>query len=100
MKNFKLFVAVAVAAMLFTSCNCFNKMAKHQDEVNITVTPEVLALNNGKVEADITVTYPAAYFHKKAVLKVTPVVVFEGGMVEGATKLGHHDSRYRSYLRC
>ena len=86
MKNFKLFVAVAVAAMLFTSCNCFNKMAKHQDEVNITVTPEVLALNNGKVEADITVTYPAAYFHKKAVLKVTPVVVFEGGMVEGATK--------------
>ena len=86
MKNFKLFVAVAVAAMLFTSCNCFNKMAKHQDEVNITVTPEVLALNNGKVEADITVTYPAAYFHKKAVLKVTPVIVFEGGMVEGATK--------------
>ena len=47
-----------MAAIALTSCNCFNQMAKNQDEVNITCTPEVLALNNGKVEADITVTFP------------------------------------------
>ena len=75
-----------MAAIAFTSCNCFNQMAKNQDEVKITCTPEVLALNNGKVEADITVTFPQYYFNKKAVIKVTPVVVFGGGMVEGATK--------------
>ena len=69
-----------------TSCNCFKKMAKNQDEVKVTCTPDVLTLNNGKVEADITVVFPAEYYNKKAVLKVTPIMVFEGGIVEGATK--------------
>ena len=86
MKNcLKLFAVIAVAVVM-TGCNCFSKMAKNQDDVNITCTPEVLVLNNGKVEADITVTFPEKYYNKKAVLKVTPVMVFEGGMVEGATK--------------
>jgi outer membrane protein OmpA-like peptidoglycan-associated protein/Flp pilus assembly protein TadD len=61
-------------------------MAKNQDEVKVTCTPDVLTLNNGKVEADITVVFPAEYYNKKAVLKVTPIMVFEGGIVEGATK--------------
>ncbi|MBR5197442.1 MAG: hypothetical protein IKW36_01895 [Alistipes sp.] len=69
-----------------SSCNCFKKMAKNQDEVNITCTPEVLVLNNGKVDADITVTFPTKYFNAKAVLKVTPVIVFEGGEVAGTTQ--------------
>ena len=86
MKNcLKLFAVIAVAVVM-TGCNCFSKMAKNQDDVNIICTPEVLVLNNGKVEADITVTFPEKYYNKKAVLKVTPVMVFEGGMVEGATK--------------
>ena len=86
MKNcLKLFAVIAVAVVM-TGCNCFSKMAKNQDDVNITCTPEVLVLNNGKVEADITVTFPEKYYNKKAVVKVTPVMVFEGGMVEGATK--------------
>ena len=87
MKNsLKLFLAVAVAALTFTGCNCFSKMGKNQDQVKVTCTPDVLALNNGKVEADITVNFPAQYYNKKAVLKVTPIVVFEGGIIEGATK--------------
>ena len=86
-----------MAAIAFTSCNCFNQMAKNQDEVNITCTPEVLALNNGKVEADITVTFPQYYFNKKAVIKVTPVMVFGGGMVEGATKYFQGDKAKENY---
>ena len=97
MKNIKLFVAVVMAAIAFTSCNCFNKMAKNQDEVKITCTPEVLALNNGKVEADITVTFPQYYFNKKAVIKVTPVMVFGGGIVEGATKYFQGDKVKENY---
>ena len=97
MKNIKLFVAVVMAAIAFTSCNCFNQMAKNQDEVKITCTPEVLALNNGKVEADITVTFPQYYFNKKAVIKVTPVIVFGGGMVEGATKYFQGDKVKENY---
>lgn len=54
--------------------------------MNITCTPTVLSLKGNTVSADITVTYPAAYFNKKAVLKVTPVLVFEGGEITGTPK--------------
>ena len=87
MKNsLRLLLVAAVAVLGFTGCNCFGKMAKNQLAVSITFTPDGLALNNGKVEADITVKFPAQYYNKKAVLKVTPVMVFADGEVEGATK--------------
>ena len=67
-KLMKLSMVLAVAALAFTSCNCFKKMAKNRDDVQLTVAPEILTLNNGIVAADI---------------KVTPVIVFEGGEVAG-----------------
>ena len=87
MKNvFKLSVALVAAALVFSSCNCFKKMAKNRDDIQITCNPEVLTLNNGKVAADISVTIPAKYFDAKAVAKVTPVIVFKGGEVAGTPK--------------
>ena len=78
MKNIlKVSMVLAVAALSFSSCNCFKKMAKNQDQVSLTCNPEVLVLNNGKVAADIEVIFPAKYFNKKAELRVTPVIVFE-----------------------
>ena len=87
MKNImKLSVVLVVAALAFSSCNCFKKMAQNRDDIKLTVTPEILTLNNGIVAADINVTFPEEYFNKKAVIKVTPVIVFEGGEVAGTTK--------------
>ncbi len=87
MKNlFKVLTVCTVAVMTLSSCNCFTKMAKNQDDIALTCVPEVLVLNNGKVDAAITVTFPEKYFNAKAVLKVTPVVVFEGGEVAGTTQ--------------
>ena len=87
MKNLmKLSIVLVAAALAFSSCNCFKKMAKNRDDVKLTVTPEILTLNNGIVAADINVTFPVEYFNKKAIIKVTPVIVFEGGEVAGATK--------------
>ena len=87
MKNlFKVLSVCTVAVMTLSSCNCFTKMAKNQDDIALTCVPEVLVLNNGKVDAAITVTFPEKYFNAKAVLKVTPVVVFEGGEVAGTTQ--------------
>lgn len=82
----KLTMVLAAASFALTSCNCFKKMAKNQDDVKLTCTPEVLVLNNGTVAADINVVFPAKYFDKKAELKVTPVIVFEGGEVAAPTK--------------
>ena len=87
MKNImKLSVVLVAAALAFSSCNCFKKMAQNREDVKLTVTPEILTLNNGIVAADINVTFPQEYFNKKAVIKVTPVIVFEGGEVAGTTK--------------
>ena len=87
MKNlFKMTAVLAVVVLTLSGCNCFKKMAKNQDDVKLTCTPEVLVLNNGTVEADITVEFPVKYFNAKAVLKVTPVMVFEGGEVAGTTQ--------------
>ena len=87
MKNvFRLMAIVAVASLSLTSCNCFKKMAKNREDVQLTCTPEVLVLNNGKVDADIKVTFPEKYYNAKAVVKVTPVIVFEGGEVAGTTQ--------------
>ena len=87
MKNImKLSVVLVAASLAFSSCNCFKKMAQNRDDVKLTVTPEILTLNNGTVAADINVTFPQEYFNKKAVIKVTPVIVFEGGEVAGTTK--------------
>ena len=78
---------LALAVLTLSSCNCFKKMAKNQDQVNIKCTPEVLVLNQGVVAADITVDFPAKYFNKKAVLKVTPVLVYENGETAAPTKV-------------
>ena len=55
--------------------------------MKVACTPEVLVLNNGIISADITAEIPAKYFNKKAAVKVTPVIFFEGGMVAGETLL-------------
>ena len=87
MKNlFKMSLMLTAAVLLLSGCNCFKKMAKNRDDVQLTCTPEVLVLNNGKVDADIKVTFPEDYYNAKAVVKVTPVIVFEGGEVAGTTQ--------------
>ena len=87
MKNlFKMSLVLTMAVVLFSSCNCFKKMAKNRDDVQLVCTPEVLVLNNGKVDADIKVTFPVKYYDAKAVVKVTPVIIFEGGEVAGTTQ--------------
>ena len=44
-----------------------------------TVTPQVLEAVGGQVPATITGTFPAKYFKKKAVVKITPVLKWDGG---------------------
>ena len=88
MKNlFKMTLVLVAAALTMTGCDCFKKMAKNSSEVTITCTPEVLVLNSGKVVADVTAEIPAKYFDKNAALKVTPALVYEGGVTKGNTLL-------------
>lgn len=51
---------------------------------NFTCNPSPLVEVGGNVDATITVTYPEKYFKKKAVLTVTPVLVYATGETASA----------------
>jgi tetratricopeptide (TPR) repeat protein len=56
-----------------------NKMRNDASSVRYNVTPEVLEAHAGEVEVTIRGTYPAKYFHKRAIVEVTPVITYAGG---------------------
>ena len=84
MKRFLTYVALAALALALSSCakSRLEQMQLAKD-VNIQCTPEVLEIKAGKIPATVTVTCPKGYFHPKATMDVTPVLVYEGGEIEG-----------------
>jgi hypothetical protein len=79
MKNLTRLFVLLLAAVLVSSCSSLAKMKKNADLVKYEVTPKVLETHGGIVAAQVKATYPAKYFDKKATLKVTPVLTYEGG---------------------
>ena len=71
-KTFKLFASVMAFAIL-TSCG-----APVQPE-SVKANPDPLVVVGNKVDVDITGTFPVKSFSKKAVMTITPVLVYEGG---------------------
>ena len=68
-----LFLGLIAAVVMLASCN---KTLQKPDE--ITVNPSPLVLKGGKVNAEITGTFPQKKFAKKGVLTVTPVLKYAG----------------------
>ena len=88
MKNlFKMTMVLAAAALVSAGCNPVKEMAKDIQTVKITSTQSVLALNNGKIATEVVAEIPASYFNKNAVLRLTPAVVYEGGITKGESFL-------------
>lgn len=77
-KSFKL-LAVALLGTALAACSSPEKMAELAENVIVNCTPSPLEAVAGEVNAKVAVTYPDGYFHPKAILTVTPVVVYEGG---------------------
>lgn len=86
MKKFTSFLALCAMVLAFASCSASRaEQMKLAEKVSVSSNPEVLALVGDKIPADITVTFPAKYFHPAAILEVTPVLVYEGGEQVGKT---------------
>ena len=86
MKKFTGFLALCAMVLAFASCSASRaEQMKLAEKVSVSSNPEVLALVGDKIPADITVTFPAKYFHPAAILEVTPVLVYEGGEQVGRT---------------
>lgn len=77
-KTIKL-LSAAIISIAAAACSSPEKMAEMAEGVIVKCDPAVLEVIGGKIDADVTVTYPADYFHPKAILEVTPVIVYEGG---------------------
>lgn len=79
MKKILYLAAAATIAICAASCASAEKMAKEAENVKVLCNPSPLVVKGGKVEADVTVTCPKNYFNPKAIVEVTPVIVYEGG---------------------
>ena len=72
-------LAAAAIVLSAVACSSAKKMAELADNVIVTCNPAVLEAVAGSIDPTVSVTYPANYFHPKAILEVTPVIVYEGG---------------------
>ncbi len=72
----KLYLLLAVAAVVLSSCS--SKMKSMKPEY-FTVTPGVLEVVGSEIPATIDGRFPAKFFNKKSVLTITPVLKYEGG---------------------
>ena len=79
MKKGLRFIAAAAAIAAAASCASIEKMEKMAESVQVRCEPSVLEVVAGTIDATVTVTYPKDYFNPKAILEVTPVIVYEGG---------------------
>ena len=75
-KTFKLIASVMAIAIL-TSCG--TAVVPPEFKAN----PKQLSVVGGVIETDITGIFPVKKFGKKAIVTVTPVLVYEGGEVAG-----------------
>lgn len=85
MKNlFKISLMLVAAALLLPSCSCYTKMMKQTNAgLTSTCSPELVTLKGDNAVTTATVNIPEKTFHKYGVLKLTPVIVFDGGEVAG-----------------
>ena len=86
MKNIFKLLALCAAVALAASCSKSRaEQMKLAENLMIDCTPEVLALIGDQIPVDLAVTYPDGYFHPKATLEVTPVLVYQGDEQVGPT---------------
>ena len=79
MKKAVRILAIAALVLGAVACSSAKKMAELADNVIVSCDPAVLECVAGNIDPTVSVTYPANYFHPKAILEVTPVIVYDGG---------------------
>lgn len=83
MKSVRLttFVAAVIVSLGFWACNPLNKMKKNAPTITYDVSPDPLEMHGDTVIITATGKFPPKYFHKKAIVKVTPVIKDQAGTV-------------------
>jgi len=85
--KFNLLALLTLAALVLSGCGGADKMKELAEGTDLKLTPNPLEVHGDMVKGTISATFPAKYFNKKALLKVTPVLVYEGGELELEPKM-------------
>jgi tetratricopeptide (TPR) repeat protein len=80
-------LVLTFAALAVVSCSSPEKMKKEANKVGVSSDPQVLEVRANVIEARYTVTFPEKYFHPKAILEITPVLVYDGGEITAEVKI-------------
>lgn len=68
---------IAACALALASCATPEaQMKKEVKDLSIKSDPEVLVVVNDKIEADVTIAFPQAYFDQNTMMVLTPVLVY------------------------
>lgn len=78
-KELNVLAMFAIIALIIAGCGGVSKMKKFAEGTDLKLTPNPLEVHGNMVKGTIEATFPAKYFNKKAILEITPVVVYEGG---------------------
>lgn len=84
--KFNVLALFALIAFVVSSCGGVDKMKEFAEGTDLKVTPNPLEVHGDIVKGEISGNFPAKYFNKKAILDITPVIVFDGGELELAVK--------------
>jgi tetratricopeptide (TPR) repeat protein len=68
-----------VTAVALTSCSGLGKLVKNADKITYKVTPDPMEMHGDSVIVNISGTYPAKVFPKKATVTTIPVIKYNGG---------------------
>jgi len=71
--------ALSVIALVLSSCGGISKMAQPNDLVKYSATPNPVEMHADSVEVTFKGSFPAKYFHKKAILTITPALYDKSG---------------------
>ncbi|MDR1680726.1 MAG: hypothetical protein LBS12_02955 [Prevotellaceae bacterium] len=71
--------AVTLSGMMGSSCTNPNKMIEAASGIEVKCDPAVLEARADVIDARYTITFPEKYFHPKALVEITPVLIYDGG---------------------
>ncbi|MDO5036124.1 MAG: hypothetical protein Q4D93_04105 [Porphyromonas sp.] len=77
-------LSVLTLSLLLVLSSCASQL-KPLDARQVSVDPQPLVLQGGKVPVSITINFPQKWMHKRAEIKITPVLKYATGQAWGST---------------
>lgn len=82
LQHFKGFLFFGLTAIMLSACGGLGKMAKYANDITYNVDPEPLIVRGDSVELNVSGKFPGKYFHKKALVEMTPALQYGEGETE------------------